>query len=135
MRFCISRSNSLGCIVARPRNRSLTQTTVHIHLGESVAFTGKQRLSDLGSLHISTSTNEASWSGTLPGDTTSTWYVELALTPTEKDLQTQPIMVETGFVEGVDSLTSTTLRHIFARKTNQLPSDDRGSASDPHVIK
>lgn len=107
--------------------RDLKNAYLQLVLSDNVIFTGKQNLSGENGLTFSSSSEEASWKGTLHAAVTNTWYAEVAIKPNQKDIGKLIPILSGGTFSGIDELTGTFTTLNLPTKTNQLLINDRGS--------
>jgi hypothetical protein len=106
-----------------------------ISLAKNAMFTGKQSSNLATGLTFSASNTVATWTGgdTLEPGVTSSWFAEVAISPTTTDAGAIIPLIENGFFTATDAVVGTVFNLSIPRLTNELGPRDRGSISGARV--
>ncbi len=81
-----------------------------------------------------TSANELHWEGSRLRNVTTTWFFEVALTPTEEQIGTIPLLVSARF-NATDETTGRLISSTFPSITTVLAPNDKGRGAGARVVR
>jgi hypothetical protein len=105
-------------------------------LAPGVTFTGKQSVSIGPELEYNESVKNVSWNydGSVPADSESGIFFEVAINPTSEQVGTQPVLVSGVEFDSEDAEVGKKYNMYFGSIKNVLPGVDQGSRSGTAVI-
>ena len=118
-----------------PFGSSTVPVFFSINLAENAVFTQKFHHTTIPEPRLSTTLRSLTWVGDIPTQRTSTWYMEVALTPSTTDQGRYARIIENGSLRFLDPQTHSEAVTPLPQRTTRLPDTDRGALFGAVVAK